>query len=127
MNIAAKYGAQRHYRGVRFDDNTVWVVRVTTQQGFTESVPLTPDYSLTLRNHSPTGFEWGYAGSGPAQLALALLLDALAFADPEGDQATRELIAKRNYQLVKAKFVQNWGPKWEISVDDIMTYLSETV
>jgi hypothetical protein len=25
-----------------------------------------------LRNHSPTGIEWGYAGSGPAQLALAL-------------------------------------------------------
>ena len=28
-----------------------------------------------LRNHSPDGFEWGYAGSGPAQLALALLAD----------------------------------------------------
>ena len=23
----------------------------------------------------PSGFEWGYAGSGPAQLALALLAD----------------------------------------------------
>ena len=23
-----------------------------------------------LRNHSPAGFEWGYGGSGPAQLAL---------------------------------------------------------
>lgn len=28
-----------------------------------------------LRNHSPTGFEWGYFGSGPAQLALALVAD----------------------------------------------------
>jgi len=26
-------------------------------------------------NHSPTGFEWGYLGSGPAQLAFAILLD----------------------------------------------------
>lgn len=26
---------------------------------------------------SPSGFEWGYAGSGPAELALALLADAL--------------------------------------------------
>jgi hypothetical protein len=26
--------------------------------------------------HSPTGFEWGYGGSGPADLARALLLDA---------------------------------------------------
>lgn len=28
-----------------------------------------------IRNHSPTGFAWGYGGSGPAQLALALLYD----------------------------------------------------
>jgi uncharacterized protein DUF6166 len=32
---------------------------------------------LDLWNHSPTGFEWGYGGSGPAQLALALLADHL--------------------------------------------------
>jgi hypothetical protein len=30
-----------------------------------------------LWNHSPTGFEWGYCGSGPAQLALAILADHL--------------------------------------------------
>ena len=30
---------------------------------------------LDLWNHSPTGFEWDYCGSGPAQLALALLAD----------------------------------------------------
>lgn len=30
-----------------------------------------------LREHSPTGFEWGYLGSGPAQLSLAILCDAL--------------------------------------------------
>lgn len=37
--------------------------------------PLNP--RLELYNHSPSGFEWGYAGSGPAQLALALLCDHL--------------------------------------------------
>jgi hypothetical protein len=36
---------------------------------------LDPRPSLKLRNHSPTGFAWGYMGSGPSQLALALLLD----------------------------------------------------
>lgn len=39
------------------------------------------DQPLNLRlevcNHSPTGFEWGYHGSGPAQLALALLIEHL--------------------------------------------------
>ena len=33
------------------------------------------DRSQELVNHSPSGIEWGYRGSGPAQLALALLLD----------------------------------------------------
>lgn len=37
--------------------------------------PLNP--RLDLWNHSPTGFEWGYGGSGPAQLALALLAEHL--------------------------------------------------
>src|SRR5271170_7603938 len=31
--------------------------------------------SLKVVNHSPTGFCWGYLGSGPAQLSLAILLD----------------------------------------------------
>jgi hypothetical protein len=33
---------------------------------------------LPLRHvvvHSPTGFEWGYGGSGPADLALSILAD----------------------------------------------------
>ena len=31
------------------------------------------DLRLDLCNHSPTGFAWGYGGSGPSQLALAIL------------------------------------------------------
>jgi hypothetical protein len=47
--------------------------------GFNRSVTidgrrLDPVPSQQLINHSPDGFAWGYAGSGPAQLALALLL-----------------------------------------------------
>lgn len=36
--------------------------------------PLGPEASQVLMNHSPDGFEWGYCGSGSAQLALALAL-----------------------------------------------------
>jgi hypothetical protein len=36
---------------------------------------LDPARSLKVWNHSPDGFNWGYGGSGPAQLALAILLD----------------------------------------------------
>jgi hypothetical protein len=42
-------------------------------------LPLEP--SLKLRDHSPTGFEWAYHGSGPTQLALAILLDLTANPD----------------------------------------------
>lgn len=38
--------------------------------------PLSPKRSQIVWNHSPTGFAWGYEGSGPAQLALAILLAA---------------------------------------------------
>jgi len=34
------------------------------------------DPRTDLRNLSPTGFAWSYGGSGPAQLALAILADA---------------------------------------------------
>lgn len=36
---------------------------------------LSLDASLKVVNHSPTGFCWGYCGSGPAQLALAIMLE----------------------------------------------------
>lgn len=39
-----------------------------------DGVVIDPAVSLKIVNHSPTGFCWGYAGSGPAQLALAILL-----------------------------------------------------
>ena len=38
--------------------------------------PLSAAPSQRLMNHSPDGFAWGYGGSGPAQLALAVLLAA---------------------------------------------------
>jgi len=37
-----------------------------------------PTRSQRLWNHSPDGFNWGYGGSGPAQLALALMLEFCA-------------------------------------------------
>lgn len=50
-----------------------------------------------LRNHSPTGFEWGYGGSGPAQLALALCADALDDDDAAQGvyQRVKELVVSR--------------------------------
>lgn len=35
---------------------------------------LDPGPSQKVHNHSPDGFSWGYGGSGPSQLALAIML-----------------------------------------------------
>lgn len=62
--------ANRVYAGVRGRDGCeVGFVDWTGRMGKL-------DLRLDLRDHSPTGFEWGYGGSGPAQLALALIADA---------------------------------------------------
>ena len=62
---------------------------------------------LDLRNHSPSGFGWGYEGSGPAQLALALLAHAL-----EDDE--RALLT---YQRFKARVIAGLQPDqgWAMS------------
>ena len=70
--------------------------------------PLNPRFDL--RNHSPTGFEMGYAGSGPAQLALALCADALG----------NDKLAQRVYQDVKFKLVSRIeGDRFEFTDDQI--------
>ena len=45
-----------------------------SRQVFIDGAELLPADSLKLINHSPDGFAWGYGGSGPAQLSLAILL-----------------------------------------------------
>jgi hypothetical protein len=58
------------------------------------TVPLKP--SLKVWNHSPSGFEIGYGGSGPAQLALAILM---MFTDKD--------TASRLHQDFKWEFLAN--------------------
>ena len=57
-------------------------------------------------NHSPSGPEWGYNGSGPAQLAFALCFDT-----------TRSLRRTwRIYQRVKERLVAGFAHEgWEIT------------
>ena len=38
-----------------------------------DGIPDVLPWRLDLRNRSPTGLEWGYGGSGPHQLAIAIL------------------------------------------------------
>lgn len=57
---------------------------------------LLPGPSQQLYNHSPDGFSWGYHGSGPSQLSLAVLqkLKGDKYALNYYQQFMREIIAK---------------------------------
>src|SRR5262245_49154026 len=66
--------------------------------------------SLEIRRHSPTGFEWGYSGSGPAQSALAILLHVLGIRNVNRDEfgvvdGWKGGDAERLYQEFKRVFI----------------------
>ena len=63
--------------------------------------PLNP--RLDLYNHSPTGFEWGYCGSGPAQLALALLTDHL-----QDDREALNLYQRFKWKVITTLPIRRW-------------------
>lgn len=67
-----------------------------------------------LRNHSRE-FAWGYSGSGPAQLALALLADATGN-DP---------LALAYYQFFKVDVLAKLDSElaWEICVETVLRWL----
>ena len=72
-------------------------------------------YPLTHWGIHGTGFEWGYGGSGPADLAYALLRDC--FQDQE--------IAEEWYQTFKWDVVAQWpvDERWSITEDDIREWV----
>lgn len=87
-----------------------WATRQVTLDGRI----LDPGPSQKLRNHSPDGFAWSYGGSGPSQLALAIL-----------EQVVSDEKALRWYQDFKwhaiATLPQN---NFDLSID-IQAWISE--
>jgi hypothetical protein len=93
-------------------------------RGFTVMKALTEDRShpalnprFDLRYHSPDGYAWGYEGSGPAQLALALCCDVLE------DDAK----AQRIYQDFKRKWVAKlpYGEPWMATKEQLRPIMME--
>lgn len=115
--------AARRKRDLRYSG---WRASVATEHGERQEPlvliwegghprPLDPSPSQRLRNHSHDGFEWGYGGSGPAQLALAILLDCL------GDEDE----ALQRYQAFKFAHLGALGrdEAWEISSVQVEEFL----
>jgi hypothetical protein len=89
------------YRGYRLDDSDALKGVVVERDG----IRLSPLESQKYYNHSPDGFEWGYCGSGPAQLALAILIDYYGKTAPE----------VRQYQRFKEQMIAGLPESWSLT------------
>lgn len=99
MNARPKHRPmETAYRGRRTPQGCVIERRDPSTADRTRWTRLSIAPSLRVISHSPTGFEWGYAGSGPAQTALAILLDF--YQD--------EAVAVMFHQQLKFRRVQSW-------------------
>jgi len=74
---------------------------------------LDPKESQDIINHSPDGFNWGYTGSGPAQLALSLLYDITKDKD----------LAFQYYHDLKFDIIARLDDKWLLEENQILHWL----
>lgn len=102
----------RVYSGV-FTEDDDWFK--TTKDGGV----FDPEPSLKIHNHSPDGFAWGYAGSGPTQLALALLFDVT------GDKELSQHFYMDYKWDVIARLSKEAGTRWTLTSSDVITWLRE--
>jgi len=99
------------YKGKRFKsggENYCQDTLVTVSE-FGKDEPLTHHVY-----HSPDGFNWGYGGSGPADLARSILWDHL------GKEPSHSL-----YQDFKFHFVSGWKDEWEITSEEIQNWMDK--
>lgn len=78
----------------------------TTRKVWIDGKELLPGRSQKVINHSPDGFMWGYGGSGPAQLALAICLEFVT-----------EQRAKAIYQQFKFKTIAQLPARKDFEVE----------
>lgn len=71
MPLVEQQQSITHIHGIRDKDGICHLYKANDEY----QTEIFPDRSLEVYNHSPTGFEWGYGGSGPSQTALAILLE----------------------------------------------------
>lgn len=89
MSNQATAASKRYYS--LLEDTPGHTVVYVEEGGETRELPR----RLDLRDISPSGFSWGYGGSGPHQLGLAILADARgdAFARDYYREFTRKVIS----------------------------------
>ena len=79
------------------------------------------DPRCDLGNNASTGFAWGYNGSGPAQLALAILIDYFG-AKPGG-----KALAEALYQPFKFTVIAALPDCWKMNFEEVGIALCRTL
>lgn len=100
----------RIFRGKRVED--IRLVEVIQGERVV-LLPLKP--SLQIADRSPEGFNWGYEGSCPAQLALGILYEVT------GNVA----LSREYYQLFKIDHVSQWSEHWEMRESEVFQWLRD--
>ena len=95
------------YKGVRAAQGCVVTV---------DGAPLDP--RLDLKRHSTAGFEWGYDGTGPRQLALAILADYFG----DGSQALSQ-----HKTFAETVIAELEGDEWTLTEQRIRSALDQVV
>jgi hypothetical protein len=93
------------------------VLVTVTRSGQTK--PLDPRYDL--RSNSPSGFPWGYNGSGPAELSLAILTDYF------GAQPGGMAIAEALHEPFKFTVIAVLPDCWKITFEEVGIALCRTL
>lgn len=113
------------YQGRRIPNIIVLVFDEETKK----SRMLNPSRSRRVYDHS-TEFNWSYGGSGPAQLSLALLLDAIKETPVEQRPSAEDadVLAERWHLMFLNDHVSNWGDStFRVSQAEIASWLRTVV
>jgi len=78
-------------------------------------------------NHSPTGFEWGYGGSGPAQLSYAILRtfeEITLGISPEWAKGYAQIYHQQfKWDIVCNRFGRS--DSWELTSEEVGSWLRD--
>ncbi len=90
------------------------VVHVVIKSGFMRTIRRLHHVVL----HSPSGFDWGYEGSGPADLALSILCDVLKERPSKKQIYHGDFKAYAHHQDFKREFVSRWDMYGGFQIDE---------
>lgn len=111
------------YTGTRIREGTTSEARVRVDGAPLQHVSV----------HSPTGFQWGYAGSGPADLALSILVHHfgetpdLVQKGEVYDPVKEAWVVSRAWayhQDFKFALVAKWDDEWAVTTKQIKDWLA---